>query len=163
MSEKALSLLGIAVSVLLGVPAWWTLFIEHPETLHPAMAVLRVVVPVAIFLLGCFTGYHLKAWRNGADRYRTLARRVPSLSAPERAILLIACGDGAVWAGSGMEGPASSLCANGYLVATYSGGLNGECYAIPGELREAIANRKDAMEALNEVEGMAHSMVSRRG
>lgn len=152
MSEKALSILGLILSVAFGVPTWWALFIEHPETAGPLYDVMKIVAPSATFLFGLFTGYHLKAWRAGSDAYRHLARSVPSLSERERAVLLIAYSMGDVWAVGDMVGPASSLLAGGYLSLTYSGGSKGECYVMPHELRSEIAKRGDLKKALSDAE-----------
>ncbi len=163
MSEKVLTIAGIVASVLFGIPAWWALLIEHPDAIGPAISALRVASPIAIFLLGCFTGYHLKAWRNRADRYKALARRIPTLSVPEKAILLITFADGSVWANGRMTGPASSLYASGYLEVTHSGGLRGTCYVMPAELRDEMTKREKILDSLGEAENTARSMVSQSG
>lgn len=63
MSDRALTILGIAATVAFGVPTWWTLFIEHPET----VTFLWAIAPVVIFLLGIFTGWHLRRWRESSE------------------------------------------------------------------------------------------------
>lgn len=60
MSDKGWSIAGVIASVVFGVPAWWTLFIEHPET----VTALWVIAPLGTFALGAFTGYHARRWRD---------------------------------------------------------------------------------------------------
>ena len=64
MSSKFWTIAGLISTVLFGIPSWWTLFIEHPDTLNLITDVLKVISPVVLFALGCFTGYHLRKWRH---------------------------------------------------------------------------------------------------
>lgn len=64
MSEKGWTIVGVLLTVAFGVPAWWTLFIEHPETVTTMTWALRVATPVLTFLAGMFTGWHLRKWRS---------------------------------------------------------------------------------------------------
>ena len=85
-----------------------------------------------------------------AKRRRQLVTAIPSLSIPERAILLIAASMGDVWATDEMKGPASSLMSSGYLTATYTGGLKGDCYVIDAKLKAEIEKSNAAVKALQE-------------
>ena len=102
-------------------------------------------------------GYSFCKWRSGADEYKDLAESIPSLSDREKGVLLIVYSMGDAWAHGDMLGPASSLLANGYLARTYSGGLRGECYVMPGALREEIARRPLCQKALNDAEAIVLS------
>ena len=93
---------------------------------------------------------------------KKLAKAIPSLSRPERAVLLLAYSCGEVWAGVETAGPASSLLANGYLALTYSGGVRGDCYILPADLRKEISGRRPALEALKEAEPLVLSWDSDR-
>lgn len=91
---------------------------------------------------------------SGADAWKSLAMDVPSLSERERAVLLIAYNMGDVWAKDDMASAAASLYANGYLRLIYSGGLSGECYSMPKELRKEIKGNSKAIKAMNEAIGI---------
>ena len=73
MSEKGWTIAGVLLTVAFGVPAWWTLFIEHPETVTTMTWALRVATPVLTFLAGMFTGWHLRKWRSKAKPNSELA------------------------------------------------------------------------------------------
>lgn len=64
MSERWLTIVGVILTVVFGVPAWWALFIEHPETVTTMTWALRIATPVLTFLAGMFTGWHLQKWRS---------------------------------------------------------------------------------------------------
>lgn len=65
MREKGLTIAGIAATIAFGVPTWWALFIEHPETADAFVWALRALTPIVIFLLGVFTGWNLRRWLGG--------------------------------------------------------------------------------------------------
>ena len=65
MSDRSWTIVGIAATIAFGVPTWWALFIEHPETADTFMWALRALTPIVIFLLGVFTGWNLRRWRGG--------------------------------------------------------------------------------------------------
>lgn len=152
MSYKGRTIAGFIGSIVAGAPSWWGLFLDHPEALDWLFEYAPIWVPVLVFAFGCFTGYSFCKWRSGADAYKNLAKSIPSLSERERGILLIAYSMGDVWAHDDMMGPASSLLANGYLAMTYSGDLRGECYVMPGALRDEITKRSLCRKALNDAE-----------
>ena len=152
MSYKGRTIAGVIGSVVTSATSWWGLFLDHPEALDWLFVYAPIWVPVTVFSFGCFTGYSFCKWMSGADAYRKLAKAIPSLSERERGILLIAYSMGDVWAHDDMLGPASSLLANGYLARTYSGGLRGECFVMPGALREEIAKRRICQKAMNDAE-----------
>lgn len=153
MSYKGRTIAGFVGSVIASAPSWWGLFLDHPEALDWLFDYAPVWVPVLVFAFGCFTGYSFCKWMGGADAFRALAKAIPSLSERERGVLLVAYSMGDVWAHDDMLGPASSLLANGYLARTYSGGLRGECYVMPSELRKEIARMPLSQKALNDAEG----------
>lgn len=157
MSYKGRTIAGAVGSFVASAPSWWGLFLDHPEALDWLFAYAPIWVPVMVFSFGCFTGHSFCKWMSGSDAYRKLAKSIPSLSERERGILLIAYSMGDVWAQDDMMGPASSLLANGYLAMTYSGGLRGECYVMPGSLREEIAKRPSCQKALNDAEAVVLS------
>lgn len=157
MSYKGRTIAGAVGSFVASAPSWWGLFLDHPEALDWLFAYAPIWVPVMVFSFGCFTGHSFCKWMSGSDAYKKLAKSIPSLSERERGILLIAYSMGDVWAHDDMMGPASSLLANGYLAMTYSGSLRGECYVMPGSLREEIAKRPSCQKALNDAEAVVLS------
>lgn len=72
MSEKQWTIAGVAVGVAFGVPAWWSLFIEHPETVTAMTWALRVMTPVVTFMVGAFTGWHLRRWVRPVDQTHSM-------------------------------------------------------------------------------------------
>lgn len=103
------------------------------------------------FSIGRFSSGHGR--RAARKEMRRAVARIPMMSEPERAILLIALSTGEVWARDDMVGPASSLNASGYLSVTYSGGLRGTCYVLPTEIRESIRRDRAAMDSINSASG----------
>ena len=85
-----------------------------------------------------------------AKRRKQLVAAIPSLSIPERAILLIVASMGDVWATDEMMGPASSLMNSGYITATYTGGIKGDCYVMDARMKAAIEKNDAAVEAMQE-------------
>lgn len=73
MSEKGWTIAGVLLTVVFGIPAWWALFIEHPETVTTMTWTLRVATPVLTFFAGMFTGWHLQKWRSKAKPNSELA------------------------------------------------------------------------------------------
>lgn len=157
MSYKGRTIAGAVGSVVSAAPAWIGTYLDHPEAFDWFFDYSIIWVPALVFSFGCFTGYSFCKWRSGADAYRELAKSIPSLSERERAVLLVAYSMGDVWANYDMVGPASSLLANGYLSMTYSGGMRGECYVMPGALRKEIARSPHCIRALNDAEGVVLS------
>lgn len=68
--DGGLAIAGVILTVVFGVPAWWALFIEHPETLPAVTWALRLAFPVLTFLLGVFTGWHLRKLASGGRARR---------------------------------------------------------------------------------------------
>lgn len=157
MSYKGRTIAGAVLSALSAAPSWLGMYLDHPDSFDWLFDRSAIWVPVLVFAFGCFTGYSFCKWRSGADEYKDLAESIPSLSDREKGVLLIVYSMGDAWAHGDMLGPASSLLANGYLARTYSGGLRGECYVMPGALREEIARRPLCQKALNDAEAIVLS------
>lgn len=157
MDYKEKTIAGAVASVVSAVPTWIGMFLDHPEALDWLFSTAPIWTPVMVFSFGCFTGYSFCKWKSGADAYRELTRNVPSLSERERAVLLVAYSMGDVWARDDMVGVAASLLANGYLHLTHSGGLRGDCYVMPSELRKELRGNRRAVEAMNAASGVLGS------
>lgn len=75
MSEKRWTIAGVIAAVVFGVPAWWAMFIEHPETVGTTITVLRALSPVVMFAIGAFTGYKRCSWKMGERHSRELTEK----------------------------------------------------------------------------------------
>lgn len=84
--DEGLAIAGVILTVLFGVPAWLALFIEHPETLPAVIWALRLAFPVLTFLLGIFTGWHLRklASEGGNGEGETSPRKAAAASGATR-------------------------------------------------------------------------------
>ena len=115
-------------------------FIGHGGTLFALSAIAFLVG----FAIGRVTT------ETPAKRRRQLVAAIPSLSIPERAILLIVASMGDVWATDEMMGPASSLMNSGYITATYTGGVKGDCFVMDAKVKAAREKNDTAVEAIQE-------------
>lgn len=66
MNDKTLSYIGIALTILFGVPTWWAFVMDYPETTAPLLSALHVLGFLATTLLAGFAGWHLCKWRRVA-------------------------------------------------------------------------------------------------
>lgn len=86
MSERGWTILGVAATIVFGVPAWWSLFVEHPDVMAELMWAMRVMLPIGTFLAGVFTGWHLRRWRSESLAYQ-ITEKVKGMSVVARAFL----------------------------------------------------------------------------
>ncbi|WP_143803178.1 hypothetical protein [Olsenella sp. An270] len=73
MNDKTLSYIGIALTILFGVPTWWAFVMDYPETTAPLLSALHVLGFLATTLLAGFAGWHLCKWRRVAPLERRLS------------------------------------------------------------------------------------------
>ena len=167
MSEKGWTIAGVLLTVAFGVPAWWTLFIEHPETVTTMTWALRVATPVLTFLAGMFTGWHLRKWRSkkkssgtgeeSAEKDAEIARLAKENSSLKKQLDTQKV-SGAVTALRAMAGAASRATYRSDLLDGFLGkrgnakapttGAPVEQVRTPSDSRMVYSNRDDPFAAL---------------